>query len=81
MSTLKIVKEDKCIGCEMCVMECQRQLKRVGLEGAYIRIMRDFKRGDKFEISLDPKVAELKVQRIVAVCPRGVFAEQESHET
>lgn len=82
MTVLKAINEDKCIGCELCVMECQRQLNRAGLAGSYIRILRDIKEGDKFRVSMDPKVTELKLKEIVQICPRGVFEEQEeSHET
>ena len=80
MSTLKVAHENKCIGCELCVMECQRQINRAGLAGSYIRILRDIKEGDKFKVSLDPKVAELKLKKLVEVCPRGVFEEQEANE-
>ena len=75
MSTIKAKNEDLCIGCEMCVMECQRQLKRAGLAGSCIRILRDIKMGTKFEVSLDPKILELRPKRIVEACPRGVFEE------
>ena len=74
---LKIVREDKCSGCEMCVMAAQRQLKKVGLEGSYIRIMRHIEKGTKFEVCLDPKVRELNINKIVNSCPREVFAETE----
>lgn len=77
MVTLKVVQENKCIGCEMCVMECQRQLKRVGLAGSYIRILRNLIEGDRFEVSIDPKITQLKIRTIVSVCPRGVFEETE----
>jgi Fe-S-cluster-containing hydrogenase component 2 len=74
---LKIVHEDKCNGCEMCVMEAQCQLKKVGLEGSYIRIMRNIERGTKFEVCFDPNVQELNIGRVVAACPREVFEETE----
>lgn len=77
MSTLIVAHENKCIGCELCVMECQRQLKRVGLAGSYIRILRDIKEGNQFKVSLDPKIAELKVKKVLEICPRGVFEETE----
>lgn len=77
MSSLKVVHENKCIGCEMCVMECQRQLERVGLAGSYIRILRNLDEGDKFEVSVDPKITQLKIKTVVSVCPRGVFEETE----
>lgn len=61
-------------------MECQRQLKRVGLTGSYIRIMRDIKEGDEFKVSLDPKIEELKANKLVEACPRDVFVETEDDE-
>ena len=44
---LKATYMENCIGCELCVLETQRQLKKVGLEGAPIRIFR--KRKEKSE--------------------------------
>ena len=76
MSILKVAHENRCIGCELCVMECQRQLGRAGLAGSYTRILRDINEGDKFKVSLDPKVAELKLKKLVEVCSRGVFEEE-----
>lgn len=61
----------------MCVMECQRQLQKAGLEGSYIRILRNTKDGDKFEVSLDPNIKEIKSDKVVTICPRGVFEEEE----
>lgn len=77
---IKVVKENNCIGCEMCVMECQRQLKKFGLEGSYIRIMRNLNEGDVFEVSFDPKIHEIKSEKIIASCPRKVFENVESDE-
>jgi hypothetical protein len=62
----------------MCVLECQQQLKLAGLEGSYIRILRNLKDGTKFIVSVDPKVDELNTKRIVKACPRDVFAELEA---
>ena len=76
MSTIiKAKNEDMCTGCEMCVMECQRQLKRAGLTGSYIRILRDIKVGTRFKVSLDPKISEIKSRKIIESCPREVFEE------
>jgi len=72
---LKVINQDKCIGCEMCVLECQQQLKTAGLEGSYIRILRDLSDGTKFVVSVDPKVEELNIKRVVKSCPKEVFAE------
>lgn len=38
---LRITFPQKCIGCELCVMEIQRQLGRVGLEGSLIRVFKN----------------------------------------
>ncbi len=73
---LTIAFPEKCIGCELCVLETQRQLKLVGLEGALIRIFRS-KKDDKafleYSISMDPHVNELNIEKIKKICPTGVF--------
>ncbi len=76
---LKVMLPKKCIGCELCVFEAQRQLEKVGLEGAFIRIFRD---GQNFSIVLDPQVNTLDVEKIKSICPKGVFEvlESESYE-
>ena len=74
---LKVINQDKCIGCEMCVLECQQQLKTAGLEGSYIRILRDLSDGTKFVVSVDPKVEGLNIKRVVKSCPKEVFVEVE----
>ena len=74
---LKAINQDKCIGCEMCVLECQQQLKIAGLEGSYIRILRNLGTGTKFAVNVDPKIDELNVRRVIKACPRAVFAEVE----
>lgn len=63
----------------MCVMECQRQLQRVGLEGSYIRVLRNVKRGTRFEVNIDPLINKIKSSRIIGVCPRSVFEEVEEN--
>ncbi len=78
MSILKVIQENRCIGCELCIMECQRQLKRVGLSGSYVRILRDLREGDVFKVSFDPRIVKLKVKKIAEVCPRQVFEETEN---
>ena len=67
---LKIVSPEKCIGCELCVGEAQRQLKKLGPEGAYIHI---FRQGTGFKIVLDPQVNTLDVDAIKSICPREVY--------
>jgi len=75
--TIKAAKQDRCIGCEMCVMECQRQLKKIGLEGAPIRILRNICTGVEFEVSIDPRLFELNTRKIIDSCPRQVFEKEE----
>lgn len=80
MPTLKVINEDKCNGCELCVMESQRQLGRAGLADSFVRVLRNIKEGNKFNVSLDPKVNELKIKNLADICPRKVFEVQESDE-
>lgn len=79
--TIKATQTDKCIGCELCLFEAQRQLNKVGLEESLIRVFRQ-KSPDKqkvdFEIEIDPRVNILDVEKIVSICPRGVLEIQES---
>jgi len=73
---LKVSFPQKCTGCELCVFEAQRQLKKVGLEGALIRIFKKREEGKKFleySIDLDPRLNSLDVERIKNICPTEVF--------
>lgn len=81
MKKLKAEFEKNCIGCELCVMGAQRQLKRVGLEGSPIRVFKKNKE-DKlvYEIDLDPSVNTLDIQKIVDICPVLVFSIEEEEE-
>jgi len=80
---LKVVLSQKCVGCEMCVFEAQRQLGKVGLEESFIRIFHN-KENDKttFLVVLDPQVNTLNVEKIKNICPQGVFEvlEAENYE-
>jgi len=75
--TEKIIKATfpfKCTGCELCVIECQHQLKKTGPEGALIRIYRKkLKNKTKFDIDIDPRVDKLNIEEIKNSCPQGVF--------
>lgn len=80
---LKVSFPQKCTGCELCVFEAQRQLKKVGLEGALIRIFKKREEDKKFleySIELDPHINKLDVERIKNICPTEVFeiTEEES---
>ena len=76
----------KCIGCDLCTLETQRQLKKVGLDGSPIRIFRKEKSDEKiiFSVDVDPSVNKLDVQKIHDICPALVFtledSEEEKHE-
>lgn len=73
---LKAEFPKKCIGCEMCIFEMQRQLERVGLEGALLRVFKSRQVTDKlleFSVEIDPRVNSLLIERIKNICPRGVF--------
>jgi ferredoxin len=76
---LKVKFPDKCIGCELCVAEAQRQLGKIGPEGSFIRIFRE---SGNFSVVLDPQVNFLDVESIKAACPTGVYEvlEVEEHE-
>ena len=73
---LKVSFLQKCIGCEVCVFEAQRQLKKVGLEGSLIRIFRNKKEGKEFleySIDIDPRLNKLDIEAIKNICPTEVF--------
>jgi len=82
---LKASFEKNCVGCDLCVSEAQRQLGKVGLEGAPIRVFRNEDgKGISFTVDLDPSVNKLDIERIEKVCPALVFTledgEAEHHE-
>jgi hypothetical protein len=82
---LKVEFPDKCNDCELCVFEVQRQLNKIGLEGALVRILKnkpDSAKSTDFFIELDPRVSELDLDKILAVCPRGAFkiVDEGTHE-
>ena len=66
------------------MLEIQRQLNKVGLEGSLIRI---FKNRDeeteflKFSIDLDPRIHSFDIEKIRSICPTLVFEilEEEGH--
>lgn len=82
---LKITFPEKCIGCELCVFEAQRQLNLIGLDASLIRIFKN--KEDQiilgevtFTIDMDPKVNDLKIDKIREICPTGVFTIEEVDE-
>lgn len=82
--TLKATQPDKCNGCELCSLEVQRQLKKVGLEESLIRVFR--KKGAdpqtvNNEVEIDPRVDMLNIDKVCEICPKNVFEviEEEEH--
>ncbi len=74
--SLKVSFPQKCIGCELCIMEVQRQFEKVGLEGALIRIFKNKSDNSnflKFSIDLDPRINKLNLEKIRDSCPTFVF--------
>ena len=57
---LKVKFPQKCIGCELCVAEIQRQLGVIGLEGSLIRVLKKSNAVDNenFIFSTDPNYQE-----------------------
>ena len=77
---LKPTQINRCNGCEMCIFEAQRQLKKVGLEDSLIRVFRKKNpetRAPEFELEIDPRINILDVEKIASLCPKKVFEIQE----
>lgn len=82
---LKIKLPQKCIGCELCVFEAQRQLERVGFDDSPIRVFRNTSKASlvdstEYVIELDSKVNELNLRNLVDICPTGVFSIEDEDE-
>ncbi len=81
---LKVYFPDKCIGCELCVMEAQRQLNKAGLDGSLIRIFRssDEEEGSEltYSIEMDPNINDLDIEKISKSCPTLVFKVEEGYD-
>lgn len=79
---LKITFPEKCIGCELCVYEAQRQLKKIGLDGSPVRIFRNKESNSifgniTFEIDIDNTITKLDVKKISNICPTEVYTIEE----
>jgi hypothetical protein len=71
---LKATFENRCNGCEMCVLEAQRQLKKVGLSNSPIRILRDVAGSNLyFHVEIEDHIKSLNLEEILKICPTGVF--------
>ena len=75
--TLKATQEDKCNGCELCILESQRQLKKVGLEESLIRIFKGNSESS-FRIDIDPRINVIDIEKIKNICPKEVFETSEN---
>ena len=74
--TIKPARIDRCNGCELCVLETQRQLKKVGLDESLIRIFRKRsleQQKTEFNLEIDPRINVLDLEKIKSICPRNVF--------
>lgn len=66
--------ENRCNGCELCVLEAQRQLGLVGLTNSPIRILKDISGTNLyFHVEIDESVNELKIEEFIKICPTAVF--------
>lgn len=79
---LKATFPQKCIGCEICVMEVQKQLNKAGLDGSLIKVLRNTDENGNlvFSIDIDPQVNDLDIQTIKKTCPTLVFTIQEEDQ-
>jgi hypothetical protein len=78
--TLKLVRPEKCNGCELCVLEAQRQLEKVGLEESLIRIFTKKEPDSEYPIfspNIDPRINSINIEQIKNICPKSVFETEE----
>lgn len=76
MKKLKVLNIKKCTGCELCVMESQRQLKRATLQDSLIRVFKNKKENSEYlqySVELDPQIDTLNVEKIREICPTRVL--------
>lgn len=81
MSVLVVKRPEKCIGCDLCILEVQRQLSRIGIEESLIRIFRKKTKDTnyiEYAIEVDPRIGGLDIEKIKAICPTDVFEIKES---
>jgi hypothetical protein len=66
------------------VLESQRQLKKVGLNQALIRVFRT--KGEKSEypehnLEIDPRINALDIEKICKICPMNILEVSEEEDT
>jgi ferredoxin len=67
---------NKCTGCELCVAEVQRQLGKVGIDGALIRVFRTKKENSEyleFRVEIDPRIKSMDMEMLLKICPNNTF--------
>ena len=72
---LKATFENRCNGCELCLLEAQRQVGKIGLSDSPIRILRDSSSSNLyFHVVIDEELLEkINLDEIVKICPTGEF--------
>jgi len=73
---LKATQPENCNGCELCLLEAQRQLKKIGLEESLIRVFRNKAANSQMIencLEIDPRINMLHIEKISEICPKGVF--------
>jgi len=72
---LKATFENRCNGCELCILEAQRQLGKVGLSDTPVRVLRDASSSNLYFhlVIYEEALENLNLEEIVKICPTGVF--------
>ena len=80
---LKASLPQACIGCELCIMEMQKQMHKAGLNGSLIRILKNRSETTsrlEYNIDLDRQINAYDIKKIRDICPTGVFTVEESQD-
>ena len=69
---LEISFPEKCIGCELCIQEAQRQIGKIGLDEAPIRIFNSNKTTNltntpTYEIVINKDINKLDIEKIESI--------------
>lgn len=75
--TLTVSMPDSCNGCELCILEVQRQQGKIGIDGSFVRIFRE---AGSFKVEIDPQIVALDNSKIQKICPKDVFTLKEGNE-
>lgn len=81
MAKILVAKHsEKCNGCELCLIELQQQLEKLGLEDSLIRIFVTKETGKEYPAytpEIDPRVNSLDIESVKKICPKLVFEIEE----